>query len=644
MKLSILSIHVTNFKGFKDNTFVFDGADSIVAGKNGVGKTSAFTAWLWLLADKDADLHSNPNIRPIGVEECVPRVEAVIDVDGITVNLAKQQKMSVGKPNAEGISKVTLTNSYEINSVPKTEKDFRTYLAELGIDSDLILPLSHTDVFVGQKANDMRKVLFNMASSLTEKEIVDKMPELNELPKLISNYTVEEITAMQKATLRKINEDYGKDGEILRAKIEGLESGKTDIDVSAMELGKADATRRLLDIKSKINDATAMTEDYENLSSKYFEAMNKRTDYCESYKQQHGAELSKIDNRITEIKREISNQNFEKQHLDSTIVHGKKMLEELQARIDKYREEYRVVSREEFDENTAVCPTCGQTYPANKMADLKAAYEASKAKRMTDISDSGKALSKSHKEHTATINEAEKRMSECNSKIADLMAEQDGLMLKLPELRAYAPVEETEEYKSYTKQIEELKAELDKMTDSRKSIVDELRAEETKVSAELMDYEKALATNANNESIDMRIDMLRKKQTEYEQSRADAEAILYEVELLSRRKNELLTDEINSHFKLVKFVLFDYLKNGSYTDCCKVTLDGKTLGESTNTGREVLAKIDIVNGLQNFYKEYFPVFLDGAECLSEETMNRIDIEAQLIMLTVSESGLTIRER
>lgn len=106
---------------------------------------------------------------------------------------------------------------------------------------------------------------------------------------------------------------------------------------------------------------------------------------------------------------------------------------------------------------------------------------------------------------------------------------------------------------------------------------------------------------------------------------------------LSRRKNELLTADIDKHFDIVRWQLFEYQKNGEVKNCCVPLVDGRRFGESTNTGREVLAKVDIINGLQRFYGQNYPVFLDGAECLSSETKNRIKSESQLIYLTVTES-------
>ena len=146
MKAILESLHLENFKGTKDKTYEF-GKTTRMSGMNRIGKTTIATSWFWLLADKNYELVCNPNIRPDDVEECVPTVTAVLDVDGKKITIAKMQKRKVGKPDANGISKVTLTNTYEINSVPKTERDFKADLEELGLSFDNFLVCSHPDVF-----------------------------------------------------------------------------------------------------------------------------------------------------------------------------------------------------------------------------------------------------------------------------------------------------------------------------------------------------------------------------------------------------------------------------------------------------------------------------------------------------------------
>ena len=147
-----------------------------------------------------------------------------------------------------------------------------------------------------------------------------------------------------------------------------------------------------------------------------------------------------------------------------------------------------------------------------------------------------------------------------------------------------------------------------------------------------------MAKATSNSSIDEKIEELCEQQKKYEQDKANCEKILYQIELVNRKKNELLTDEINSHFELVDFKLFDYRKNGEYLECCTPMYKGKDLNIDTNTGLEILMKLDIIKGLQKFYKSQLPVFVDCAESLSKETRDKINMDCQITYLTVSENS------
>lgn len=241
------SLHLENFKGAKDKIYKF-GKTTRVSGMNRLGKTTIATAWFWLLADKNYELVSNPNIRPDDVEECVPTVTAVLDVDGKEIAIAKMQKRKVGKPDANGISKVTITNTYEINSVPKTERDFRADLEELGLSFDNFLVCSHPDVFTRQKQADMRKVLFKLASAKTDVEIAAMSKDTKDVAKLLEAYKYEEIEAMNNASKKKAVEQL----DAIPNQIVGLEKAKVDVDVAEQELAKADLERKISEVDQKI--------------------------------------------------------------------------------------------------------------------------------------------------------------------------------------------------------------------------------------------------------------------------------------------------------------------------------------------------------------------------------------------------------
>ena len=118
--------------------------------------------------------------------------------------------------------------------------------------------------------------------------------------------------------------------------------------------------------------------------------------------------------------------------------------------------------------------------------------------------------------------------------------------------------------------------------------------------------------------------------------------ILDQLSLLNMKKNTMLQDAVNSNFSIIKWVLFETLKNGTYKDACIPTINGKKFGESMNTGLETLARIDAMNGIQKFFGLDYPIFLDNAEHLDKNSLASIDTDHQLIVLTVSDDeGLVI---
>ena len=173
---------------------------------------------------------------------------------------------------------------------------------------------------------------------------------------------------------------------------------------------------------------------------------------------------------------------------------------------------------------------------------------------------------------------------------------------------------------------------------SAEEIRKKLKAEGVELQKQMDVANGQIVLSQKNVEIDEQIAALRKKQGEFEQNKANAEKILYQLDLVSKRKNELLTDQVNSHFKLVKFRLFDYLKNGNVVDDCEPTIDGKSLKDHSNGALRVLAKLDIVDGLQRFYGQYYPVFAEDFSLVTDNTECRIDMDCQLIKL-VAEKGV-----
>ncbi len=674
MRMILKSLHIENFKGVKDKTYEF-GKTTRVSGMNRRGKTTIGAAWYWLISDKNYELVSNPNIRPDNVEDCIPTVTANVDVDEKEITLSKMQKRKVGKPDKNGVSKVTITNTYEINSVPKTERDFKAYLEELGFEFDKFLICSHPNVFtkdlsLKKKQDEMRKYLFTMASEKTDLEIAQMDKETADVAKLLESYKFEEIEAMNNASKKKAVEQL----DAIPNQIIGLEKAKVDVDVAEQELAKADLTRRIAECDKKIAGADHSLDELRD------KEMRLQLDIS-GITQTMNRELS---NRRYEIDADLCGCEDELKHLEQTIslkenqiVGNEKAITDADAERKKIGEKYNAEyakafdeapylfdeSKWVFDENSTVCSLCGQKLPEDKIEQLKADFESRKEKAKADAEEKLKAkrfkfdtdkkvelnrLNTIGTEKKELITELTKKNADLNTEIdalkkqeQDAIAKKEELSKQLSEIPSEADYTQNEDYVKLKAERDKVLADIEKLeSDGADKIVTDLKVEKADLQSQLDEVNKIIAQAENNVQIDDKIADMQHKQNEYGQAKADAERILYQLKEASKRKNKLLVEEINQHFGIVRWKLFDFQKNGEYKEVCIPTvLDEeagiyKVFGDTTNTGREIEAKIDICNSFQKFFNMYVPIFLDGAESINDEYVPAVD--TQLILLTVSE--------
>lgn len=637
MNIIIEKMELINFKGCRSATYEFLGKNACITGQNGSGKSTIMSAYFWVLGNCCSELHNNPNVFPLGVEECSPTVRLQLNCGGRIIEVAKIQKCTIKKSKTGGADTVSLSNSYEVNSVEYGERDFKKKMAEYGFDFDLLFPLSHPDVFTSQKSADMRKVLFGMASEQSDFDIALQTDDCVEATNLLKMYKFDEVKAMQNATLRKIREEYGKDGEILRAKIEGMEQSKTDIDVAELELLKNSLNEQIAENKAKQEDISREFEEQQKASDGILELKFELNDFqrkaneeLEKKRRDIGSEqwdcqkeLGIVEQRIKRIKQNI-------EIMEDTIKKNSDI-------IKTCREDWIKANGRVFDENSLICQYCGQEFPAEKKEQLKAEFESHKAEELETVTKRGNELKSAIDNVKADIKRLnddvekdEKKKSELETRIAELETQHN-------EISQSVDISDCPEVQEIQRQIAEKEAAMNK-GNSAEEIRQQLKVEAEELQKQMDVVNGQLALAQKNVEIDEQIAALRKKQGEFEQNKANAEKILYQLGLVSKRKNELLTDQVNSNFKLVKFRLFDYLKNGNVVDDCEPMIDGKSLKDHSNGALRVLAKLDIVDGLQRFYGQHYPVFAEDFSLVTENTECRIDMECQLIKL-VAEKGV-----
>ena len=132
MNIKIKKIHIENFKKFN----VFDiefGNVTKVSGQNAVGKTSIVDAFMWCVFDKNSRGETKFQIRQLDcngnpIDHVEIKVIVTLEVDGREVVLQKVQKQNWVKKR--GTLTETLqgnVNSFEVDGIPKKEKDYKEY-------------------------------------------------------------------------------------------------------------------------------------------------------------------------------------------------------------------------------------------------------------------------------------------------------------------------------------------------------------------------------------------------------------------------------------------------------------------------------------------------------------------------------------
>lgn len=633
MKTFLKKAVLENFMCYAHAEFDFYAITKIVA-KNGVGKSTIATAYLWCLFNCDYELKDNPVVRRevdgVSVDDMDVSVELTLDVDGKEVTMKKVQKRTYSKDG----SSYKDDNKYFVNDVPKTLKDFNAYL---DIDMSVFKMCSNINAFLNQKPAEMREYLFSLVENVTDLDIAHSKAELAELVPLLGKYTTEELTAMNKATKAKITKDLPiLDGQI-KEKERDIQI-KSDIDTSDLELLRNSLKEQIADCVAKQTDNDKLLAEYEKASANILDLKFKQGDLSRKANEDNIKARKEIEDKITDKKFLIK--QTEKTVADTVnyIELSKKIIESITRYLDVERKKWTEENNRQFDENSLICPYCGSEYSEDKKEQLKADFAKYKADSLKAISDNGNMHKERLDKEKAALESLKTELPQHEESLEMLNTAIADLEKQLSELPQEIDVTSTEEYKALEQQIAEKEQAMHKANDIS-SVKAELKAQENDLRQQLSECEQKIA-ESNTEKDEQRLEELRAEQRTQEQNKANAEKILDLLDELDKAKNETLSDSINSHFSLVKWKLFELNKSGGYKSVCIPTVNGKSiLTTMSNKGNRILGRVDICNSIQKISGMSVPIVLDDSESLDSTNQKKVAdmVDSQLIMLIVNDS-------
>lgn len=633
MRAVLKKVILENFMCYAHAEFDFYSITKIIA-KNGKGKSTIATAYLWCLFNCDYELKDNPVVRReidgVSVDDMDTSVELTLDVDGKEITMKKVQVRTYNKDKT-GYKD---DNSYYINDVRKNLKDFNTYL---DVDMNVFKMCSNVNAFLNQKPAEMREYLFGLVGNATDLDIASQKAELAELVPLLEKYTTEELSAMNKATKTKITKDLPiLDGQI-KEKERDIQL-KQAIEVSDLELQKNSLKVQIADCVAKQTDNDKLMAEYDKASSDILNLKFEQGDLLRKANEENVKARRDIENRISEKKDYLFNIADTIQKNNSEIYGYQNDIESGTRERNRLADVWNKIKEEKFDENTAVCPTCHRELPTEEIESLRSSFEKTKADRLAKVEKDGS-------EVKAGIDNARDmipKLEECNKdNIANqkkLEKEVADLEKQLSEIPQEINVSATEEYKALEQKIAEKERAMHKANDIS-TIKAELKSQETALRQQLAECESQIA-KSDTAADEQRLEELRQAKIDSEQNKANAEKILDLLDELDKAKNEALTEAVNSHFGLVKWQLFEYAKNSNYKSCCIPTVDGKSiLTTMSNKGNRILGRVDICNSIQKISGMSVPIILDDSESLDSINQKKVAemVDSQLIMLIVNDS-------
>lgn len=674
MKIKLLKMHIQNFKGCKDREITF-GDRTNIKGANATGKTTVFDAFTWLLFGKDSLGNAKFDIRPLDadgnmINNLEISVEALIHVDDEEYALKKTQKQVWRKKRGTDTTEFRgNVNEFEINGYPKSEKEFKAFIAGI-IDENIFNLVTNPNAFNALLWKEQREILMKFVGVMSDAEIAltygDKYSLLIPELKIASTDDIlKKYTKAKNALNKQMTE--------IPARIDELSKQMVTVDVGALEVEKAAKQAELKRVEDSLSGGNSTRQKINDLNGQIMDEklrisgiQNDANSELDEKRRKARQAVNDADDKVTKTEREI----LDAEYLKSDYI---KARDRAEADKTRYAEEWKEWKKKTFPEfiplddyveplpltdKDLTCPTCGQALPEDvrkqRIADhekicakAKSDYEdrceehrmdydtkkimfsEQRKKAMDEITVKGQKAADNVRAYQKQIDEQEKEISALKLRLECEKADLSKAKKDLESIPEIADISDTDEYKEIFGNIHSLEseiAELSKNTAGRT----ELEAKKAVIQDEISDIEAQIKT-ADNTKVKERIAELEEEQRSIGQKIAEQEQMIDLTESFIRAKMNMISEKINEKFGgKVTFKLFETQINNGIKETCECQWNGKS---DMSNGEKIVAGLYIIKALSELYSVSCPVFVDNSEAISDG--NFPDMDSQVIELRVS---------
>lgn len=634
MNLKLKNILIENFKGIKQLVIDFQER-TIISGQNATGKTTIMDSFTWLLFNKDSEGRTDFNIRPndgqgVPIDNLVIKVSATLEADGKEIVLTKTQEQNWVKKKGSEVSQFQGNiNKYEINEIPKTEKDYKAYIDDL-MNEELFKLITSPQAFTSLKWKDQRAILLKLVSEVTDRDVISSNEKFLALSERLKDFTVDDLTAKAKKALKELNKRQAE----LPARIDEASKGLIQADFAESESLKIELEKQIRDLEEQETNASKAGEAIGQINNTIMQKQFDLGDLKRKSNEQLIAEKRVIQKKIDDANYAFSDAMREFEKIEKEIQQKEVLLESNKAFREALLKNYGEIQAMRVNPDSFCCPMCKQALPADQKETKITEFQANKQKSLEDIVKNGKQTANNIATMEAEIKALKELLEKCKADKIEQNKKKTAAMEELTALPQQADLSDSSEYQSLMTEIQRLENQVQEMG-TGSGYLNQLKQKKEGLISELDKVKNILNGKENNQRVQDRITELQQEQRATSQLIANQEKELFLLEEFTKAKMDLLSSRINAKFKLVSFRLFETQINGGYKETCECLVNGVPFS-SLNTGHRVVAGLDIISALQGIYGVTAPIFIDNAESVND--FNIPDMDGQLILLKVSENS------
>lgn len=644
---------LTNFMGIRSFTFEPNGKTAEIFGNNGAGKTTLFSAFNWVLFNKDST-GKEPEGKGFKLKtldadgKAIPMidhsVELVLEHDGKRFTLKKTFSEKWTKKRGTATAEFTgHETAFEIDGVPKSQKDFDRFLSTL-CDESLLRMLTDPDYFPGKMDwKDRRRILMDICGDISDADVIASNSKLTGLTAILAGRDIEDHRKVLAAQKTRLNDEIKmipvRVDEATRAlpDTEGLKLDALKLDLQKAK-GNLNTTETSLLELEQGGAATEKRLRIRQIEAEILDAQNKADEA-----KQIGIRAKSREQNDLQIKRDTATRSMNT--ANSQIYQLTETLSAIEKMIDDKRKEWVAEDARTLDLDSAVagtCPTCGQAIPEEQVQAAKekaqADFNLKKSETLSAISESGEALKAKKQATESELATITATIPALEKEIKSLYEQIDGIRESITAERETV-VAESVEVRALYQELEKLKAEIEQNeTDNsdEKTKLTEIRDNLRRMVAGI---ESDIAKFALREQGEKRITELKAREKELAREYEGLEQQTFLTEEFIRAKVQLLESKINGKFQMARFQMFAEQVNGGLSEVCEVLgPDGVPYSKGLNNAAKINTGLDIVNSLSAHFGFTAPVIIDNAESVTQI----IDTDAQQIRLVVSAGDEKLR--